>query len=183
MNDINFVTRRAAAEGFNVSKILSAAKELQEEGVIEAESTGIYNFEEQLTLKEMAARIARAAYYTGGYMYPGSDFGSLRAYQPWYHSRVGESTDADESTIVAVLTEMPVGTEVVEKTDFGNGIEFDFYRRTSDGFLYYKRDSEIDRKFYRNQNHTTPDAVAKKLGVSMSSTFLSVYDEAMVWFY
>jgi len=177
MNNTNFLIRRAAAEGFSVAKIISAAEKVQT-AAIDALPTGYQQGDKSIiSVKEMAEKVSTSTRYVGGYMYPGADFGSsLREYQPKRCSSVGGDKDGNFDAALKALSELPEGARVVEHCNLGNGTREDVYEKSTDGdFVHVSYIDEKSELELRNYGYRTPHAVAEMLQVPCSNTFLDLY--------
>lgn len=175
-DELTHYLRRAAAEGYSVADIKSAAQrvETRELGSLE---TGPKAGDGSITaVAEMARRITRSTRYIGGYMYPGTVWSSgLECHQPTMSSKVGESDDGSPVADIATILEgMPSGTPLTETVDFGNGVRTDTYVRVAEGFRHVQYSDESEDKFFANQVFATTQAVADELGVAHSATLVAL---------
>lgn len=175
-DELTHYLRRAAAEGYSVADIKSAAQrvETRELGSLE---TGPKAGDGSITaVAEMARRITRSTRYIGGYMYPGTVWSSgLESHQPTMSSKVGESDDGSPAAVIgAILEAMVEGTIITETTNMGNGVRWDSYVRVAEGFRHVGYSDEEEDKFLENQIFATTQAVADELGVAHSATLVAL---------
>lgn len=177
MNE-NKLIRRAAAEGYSVAVLMAAAERVQEKA-IKCIPTGMQPGDGSIIpLEEIASMVARSTLYKGGYMYPGTDWGpGLNRYQAHAWSRPGESTDgAPVETVVEYLKALPNGAEIVNTTNFGNGVRRDIYKKEGSkvfrhtGYFDEQQEESLLLADYRN-----PEAVAAELGVACSKTLCELF--------
>lgn len=179
-NNIDFLARRAAAEGFSYAAVKAALTkveaQLRKTAIEEAERG--WSGWEPVTIDKMVG-VLTSTRYKGGYMYPGSKV-SPDTFQAIEYSRPGESLDGDPVGARAWLEACPIDTEVSEFYDSCNNTTKEVYKKTEAGWglVYFQSCSEVrdaERRCYIYGNEA---AVAEALGVAISPTFRAVYDKA-----
>ena len=178
-NKIDFLTRRASAEGFNTNAVKAVLKKLEtklREEAVAAAHRGWSGFQ-PITVEKMVG-VLTSTHYKGGYMYPGSTV-SPNNFQAVDWSRPEDYQDSNPEGAREWLVAVPIGTEVTERYDVGNGSSCEVYQKTQQGWGYIKTNYEseerdAERRCYLYGNEA---AVAATLGVAVSPTFRAVYHE------
>ena len=176
-NKIDFLTRRANAEGINVREIkaamISLESKLREDALDEA-SKGWAGFQGVTT--EHMVGVLTSTRYKGGYMYPGATV-SPKNFQAVAWSRPGDSVDGDPEGAKLWLEAAEIGTVVEKFYDLGNGISQEVYQKTQQGWGYIrtKYESEERDAARRCYLHGNEAVVAAAMGVKNSPTFRAIY--------
>lgn len=176
VEDLNVLIRRASAEGFTVGSLKAAAKKVQDRAV-NSIPTGMQPGDGTWsTSEQIAQKVVRSTLYKGGYMYPGTDWGTgLNQYQAHAWTRPGESKDASPmAAVLEYLEALPLGAEVAESCDFGKGVSMDVYVKDSKGFRHARCMDESGEEALRQIDYVTPEAVAKEMGVHCSQTLANL---------
>ena len=176
-NKIDFLARRASAEGFNTNAVKAVLKKLEtklREEAVAAARRGWSGFQ-PITVEKMVW-VLTATRYEGGYNYPGSVItpGNFQALE-WS----GGSQDPDPVGAREWLDAAPIGTEVMERYDAGNGSSCEVYKKTREGWGCIRSYDESEVAFAEKccYLYNNEAAVAATLGVAVSPTFRAVYHE------
>lgn len=180
-DELTVILRRAAAEGYSLADIKSAAKRIEGRQLASLETGPKAGDGSITTISHLADRISRSTRYTGGFMYPGTMWSQgLERHQPKQSSKVGESTDGSpEAVIEAILEQMGLGTYITETVNYGNGIRTDTYVRVAEGFRHVEYSDESEDKFFADHVSATSQEVADELGVPHSATLVALHWECL----
>ena len=178
-NKTDFLARRANAEGIDLKAFRAAILEVEQkvkDRALEEADKPREGFEPVTT--EVMVGVLTSTIYKGGYIYSGTSV-SPGQFQAIAWSRPGESKDADPEGAKQWLEAAPVGAEVTEITDFGNGVCEGVYRKTQLGWGVVKSHDEayvkgLERECFLYGNESL---VAEAMGVEVSPTFRACYQE------
>ena len=178
-NKIDFLTRRASAEGFNANAVKVELKKLEtklREEAVAATHRGWSGFQ-PITVEKMVG-VLTSTHCTGGYMYPGSTI-CPNNFQAVDWSRPDDYQDSNPEGAREWLDAVPIGTEVIDNYNAGYGTSCEVYKKTREGWgcIETNYESEVrdaERRCYLYGNEA---AVAATLGVAVSPTFRAVYHE------
>ncbi len=178
-NKTDFIARRAAAEGITTKAVKTALVKIASEArkaAISAAEEGWTGFR-LVSIKHMVG-VLTSTHYKGGYIYPGSIV-TPGAFQAIAFSRPGGCQEGNTKGAREWLDTAPIGTEVSEVYDIGNGSSCEVYQKTQQGWGYIraKNANEVTEAERRSYLHGNEAAVAAAMGVGISPTFRAIYQE------
>ena len=176
-NKIDFLTRRASAEGINTNAVKAVLKKLEtklREEAVAAAHRGWSGFQ-PITVEKMVG-VLTSTHCKGGYMYPGSTV-SPNNFQAVDWSRPDDYQDSNPEGAREWLDAAPIGTEVIDNYNAGYGTSCEVYKKTREGWgcikTYYSDEVVFaEKRCYLYNNEAI---VADSLGVINSPTFRSIY--------
>lgn len=179
-NKTDYLAIRANAEGIDPKALRAAIIEVEQKVKDRAleEADKPWEGFEPVTIDHMVDELTSAR-YRGGYMYPGTTV-TPGQFQAIAWSRPGESVDANPVGARQWLEAAPVGAEVKVISNFGNGVREEIYQKTQDGWGLIKSHDEgyvkdLERQCFLFSNESL---VAEAMGVGLSPTFRTLYQEA-----
>ena len=178
-NKTDFLARRASAEGINANAVKVTLKEMEaklREETVAAARRGWSGFRH--ISDEKMGWVLTSTRYEGGYNYPGSVItpGNFQALE-WS----GGSQDPDPVGAREWLDAAPIGTEVTERYDAGNGSSCEVYKKTREGWGCIRSYDESEVAFAEKccYLYNNEAAVAAAMGVVNSPTFRAIYQKAV----
>lgn len=173
------LVRRAAAEGYTLSKVKIALRRLEQEArekAIRAALEGWHGCEK--VEPDVVADSLTSVRYVGGFIYPGHDV-SPNEFQERRHSRLGSSKEADHIGAADWVRTAPIGAEVTVEINFGNKKSSETFTRVQGGWARTHRWDETYVALAAEgpclYNGIRADT-ARAVNVGMGSTFHQLFD-------